>query len=61
MENKDQNKSKQSELTDTSKSNPKDIGNSLKRDITDTKLNKKQTPQGRTDNEQDQGKPLFDL
>ena len=61
MKKKDQDKKKKSELTDTNKSNPKDIGNSLWRDVTETKPSKKQTPQGRTDNEQDQGKPIFDL
>lgn len=58
---KNQDKNKKSELTDKSKSNPKDIGNSLARDRTDTKLNQKQTPQGRTDNEQDRERPIFDL
>ncbi|GAB3199025.1 hypothetical protein ABID22_001843 [Pontibacter aydingkolensis] len=50
---KNQDKNKKSELTDKGKSNPKDTSNSLARDKTDTKLNQKQTPQGRTDNEQD--------
>ncbi|GAB3827039.1 hypothetical protein [Pontibacter rugosus] len=50
---KDQDKNKQSELTDKSKSDKKDITNSLERDVTDTPLKQGQTPQGRTDNEQD--------
>ncbi|MEJ8801030.1 hypothetical protein [Pontibacter sp. H249] len=58
---KDQHKNKKSELTDKNKSNPKDTSNSLARDKTDTKLNQKQTPQGRTDNEQDREQRKFDL
>ncbi len=50
---KDQDKKKQNDLTDKSKGSDKDISNSLERDVTDTKLSGKQTPQGRTDNEQD--------
>ncbi|GHA69589.1 hypothetical protein [Pontibacter akesuensis] len=50
---KDQDKNKKSELTDTSKSNKNDISNSLERDVTDTPLKEGQTPQARTDNEQD--------
>ncbi|MCX2738462.1 hypothetical protein [Pontibacter anaerobius] len=50
---KDQDKKRQHDLTDKSKSSGKDISNSLERDVTDTKLSGKQTPQGRTDNEQD--------
>jgi hypothetical protein len=48
---KEQNKNKQSDLTDKSKGNKKDISNSLERDATDTPLSGKQTPQARTDNE----------
>ncbi|WP_299822708.1 hypothetical protein [uncultured Pontibacter sp.] len=58
---KDQNKDKKSELTDTNKSNPKDTSNSLSRDKTDTKLNQKQTPQARTDNEQDREQQKHNL
>ncbi|WP_157593750.1 hypothetical protein [Pontibacter actiniarum] len=50
---KDQNKKQQSDLTDKNKGNKKDIGNSLEQDVTNTDLSKRQTPQGRTDNEQD--------
>lgn len=50
---KDQNKNKSSNLTDKSKSNKKDISNSLEQDATKTPLKGKQTPQGRTDNELD--------
>ncbi|WP_276497727.1 hypothetical protein [Pontibacter litorisediminis] len=50
---KDQDKSKKSDLTNKSKGNSKDISNSLERDVTDTKMSGKQTPQARTDNEQD--------
>ncbi|RIJ36738.1 hypothetical protein D1627_12940 [Pontibacter oryzae] len=50
---KDQDKKNSSELTDTNKGNSKDISNSLERDATGTKLTGKQTPQGRTDNEQE--------
>lgn len=50
---KDKDKNPSSELTDTSKGDTKDISNSLERDVTDTKLTGKQTPQGRTDNEQE--------
>lgn len=50
---KEQDKKKKSELTDTSKGSKKDISNSLERDVTDTPLKEGQTPQGRTDNEQD--------
>ncbi|CAM3484901.1 hypothetical protein POKO110462_05010 [Pontibacter korlensis] len=49
----DKNKKQQSDLTDKSNSNKKDISNSLERDVTDTKLTGRQTPQNRTDNEQD--------
>ena len=58
---KDQNKNKKSELTDKGKGNRKDTGPSMDRDVTDTKLNQKQTPQGRTDNEQDRERKKFDL
>ena len=50
---KDQDKNKQSDLTDKNSSNKKDISNSLERDVTNTPLKQGQTPQGRTDNEQD--------
>ncbi|MFD2512888.1 hypothetical protein ACFSRY_03355 [Pontibacter locisalis] len=50
---KDQNKNKDSNLTDKNKKNKNDISNSLERDTTNTPLKGKQTPQGRTDNEQD--------
>lgn len=49
---KEQDK-KQQDLTDKNKSDKNDTSNSLKRDITGTPLSQKQTPQGRTDNEQD--------
>ncbi|WP_439881294.1 hypothetical protein ACSX1A_19400 [Pontibacter sp. MBLB2868] len=53
---KDQNKSKGSSLTDKSEGKKKDISNSLDRDVTSTPLSRSQTPQGRTDNEQDKVK-----
>ena len=49
---KNQDKNKQSDLTDKNKSGKKDIGNSLDRDITSSKQTGR-TPQARTDNEQD--------
>ncbi|WP_170866219.1 hypothetical protein [Pontibacter flavimaris] len=49
---KNQDKNKKHDLTDTSKSDKKDIGNSLERDVTSSKQTGK-TPQARTDNEQD--------
>ncbi|MBC5992888.1 hypothetical protein [Pontibacter cellulosilyticus] len=58
---KNQDKNKKSGLTDKNKNNPKDISNSLERDVTDTKLNQKQTPQGRTDNEQDRERRKHNL
>jgi len=49
---KDPHKKKQQDLTDTSKGDKKDIGNSLERDVTNTEQTGR-TPQARTDNEQD--------
>ncbi|WP_347157171.1 hypothetical protein [Pontibacter chitinilyticus] len=51
--NNDKENKKKSELTDTSKADKKDIGNSLEQDVTNTPLPKDKTPQGRTDNEED--------
>ncbi len=48
-----ENKQKESELTNTSKNDKKDITNSLEHSVTDSKMPKDKTPQGRTDNEQD--------
>ncbi|MHA6246565.1 hypothetical protein ACXYMU_01405 [Pontibacter sp. CAU 1760] len=45
-------KNKQS-LTNESKGDKKDITNSLEHSVTDSKMPKDKTPQGRTDNEQD--------
>ena len=48
-----EDKNKQSDLTNKNKGKDKDISNSLERDATGTPLSGRQTPQGRTDNEQD--------
>jgi len=50
---KKEDKNKQSELTDKNKGKSSDISNSLEKGTTDQPLTGKQTPQGRTDNEQD--------
>jgi hypothetical protein len=46
-------KDKDSSLTDKNKTDKKDISNSLENSTTNAPLSRKQTPQGRTDNEQD--------
>ncbi|WP_179222906.1 hypothetical protein [Pontibacter ummariensis] len=44
---------KKSDLTNTDKANKKDTSNSLERDVKSDFSSNRQTPQGRTDNEQD--------
>ncbi|PRY16163.1 hypothetical protein CLV24_1013 [Pontibacter ummariensis] len=52
--NKDkENMNKKSDLTNTDKANKKDTSNSLERDVKSDFSSNRQTPQGRTDNEQD--------
>lgn len=54
--NEEKDKNQQSNLTDTSKSDKKDITNSLERDAVGNFQSDRQTPQNRTDNEQDEEK-----
>ena len=49
----DKENQKKSELTDKSKGDKSDTGNSLERDVTNTPMPKDKTPQARTDNEED--------
>ncbi|RAU83905.1 hypothetical protein [Pontibacter arcticus] len=53
---KNKNKNQQSELSDKSKGNKKDISNSLNRDAVGKTGSNNPTPQARTDNEQDNEK-----
>jgi len=49
----DKENQKKSELTDKSKGDKSDTGNSLARDVTNTPMPEDKTPQARTDNEED--------
>ncbi|MCC9165830.1 hypothetical protein [Pontibacter harenae] len=51
--NNEQNKNQQSDLTDKNKDTKNDITNSLERDAVGKSGSRNQTPQNRTDNEQD--------
>jgi len=53
MSKDQENKNKESELTDTSKSKKSDISNSLENDVVSDKMPADKTPQARTDNEED--------
>lgn len=53
MSTNKENQKKNSELTDKSKGDKSDTGNSLERDVTNTPMPKDKTPQARTDNAQD--------
>lgn len=53
---KNKNNNQQSELSDKSKGNKKDISNSLNRDAVGKTGSNNPTPQARTDNEQDNEK-----
>lgn len=52
MNKDEENKNKKSDLTDTSKGDKSDIGNSLEKDVVSTKMPEGKTPQARTDNEE---------
>jgi hypothetical protein len=56
QEQKDSNKNQHSKLTDKSKSNASDIGNSLEPGVKGDKGINNYTPQSRTDNEQEREK-----
>ena len=53
MNNDQENKDKKSELTDKSKADKSDTGNSLERDAKGEFGSNNPTPQARTDNEED--------
>lgn len=53
MNKDEENKNKKADLTDTSKGDKSDIGNSLEKDVVSDKVPEGKTPQARTDNEED--------